>query len=340
MQIRCNSAFFLSMLLLALTTSTGISQQYSASPYNQQNNSIHWLNDIGHAKQLAAQSGRLVYIHFYSDNCTACDTVERHCLSNPEFVRAIHENFIPVKVNVDESPSVVRKWRVRRWPTDLVIDSEGDKHFDSITNPNATAYVERLKAVYETVAATPLDIDSGFIDSGFTMEPEMSDNNVAPASFPTTHQRGATTTSNPISRPALPIVPGVATGAPALPNQITLGLEGHCPVSLYAPSSPDKVWVKGHPQIGIRHRGVVYLFASKEHKQVFLSNPDRFSPVISGYDPVIFTNNKQLVTGDRKFGVKFRDRIYLFVNETTLKTFWTNPEKFALKSLEAMFQAR
>ena len=71
-----------------------------------------------------------------------------------------------------------------------------------------------------------------------------------------------------------------------------------------------------------------------------MSTPDRFSPVISGYDPVIFTNDKKLVTGDRKFGVKFRDRIYLFVSEESLKTFWTNPERFALKSLEAMFQAR
>jgi len=301
----------------------------------QQSNSIQWLNDIANAKELAAQSGRLVYIHFYSDNCAACDTVERHCLRNPEFVRAIQEHFIPVMVNVDQSPSVVRKWRVRRWPTDVVIDSEGNKHFDSITNPNATAYIERLKAVYETVAATPLNIDSGF-----SMEPEMGDNNVAPASFPTTNQRGPTTTLNPSIRTARPVGPPVVTGAPALPNQRTLGLEGHCPVSLYAPSSPDKVWVKGHPQIGIRHRGVVYLFASQEHKRVFLSNPDRFSPVLSGYDPVIFTNDKKLVTGDRKFGVKFRDRIYLFVSEHSLKTFWTNPEKFALKSLEAMFQAR
>ena len=336
MRIKCNSACFLSLILLALTASTGTAQQYSASqPQMQQSNSIHWLNDIANAKQLAAQSGRHVYIHFYSDNCAACDTVERHCLRNPEFVRAIQENFIPVRVNVDQSPSVVRKWRVRRWPTDVVIDSEGNKHFDSITNPNATAYIERLKAVYETVAATPLNIDSGF-----SMEPEMGDTNVAPASFPTTNQRGPTTTSNPNIRTARPVGPPVVTGAPALPNQRTLGLQGHCPVSLYAPSSPDKVWVKGHPQIGIRHRGVVYLFASQEHKRVFLSNPDRFSPVLSGYDPVIFTNDKKLVTGDRKFGVKFRDRIYLFVSEESLKTFWTNPERFALKSLEAMFQAR
>lgn len=329
------------MILLALSASTGVAQQYAANgPYPQQSNSIQWLNDIAHAKQLAAQSGRLVYIHFYSDNCGACDTVERHCLRNPEFVRAIHENFIPVKVNVDQSPSLVRKWRVRRWPTDVVIDSEGDRHFDSITNPNAPVYMERLKAVYETVAATPLNIDSGFIDSGFMMEPEMGDNNVAPASYPANSQYPTTTTQNPNAQTTPSLRPPVVTGAPALPNQLPLGLDGFCPVSLYTPSSPDKVWVKGNPQIGIRHRGVVYLFASQQHKQVFLSNPDRFSPVISGYDPVIFTNNKQLITGDRKFGVKFRDRIYLFVNETSLKTFWTNPEKFALKSLEAMFQAR
>mgnify|MGYP001353673122 CR=1 FL=1 len=74
MRIKCNSACFLSLILLALTASTGTAQQYSASqPQMQQSNSIHWLNDIANAKQLAAQSGRLVYIHFYSDNCAACD---------------------------------------------------------------------------------------------------------------------------------------------------------------------------------------------------------------------------------------------------------------------------
>ena len=331
-----NLIFLLSIILSVSISTTAESQQFAvATPQAHPIRSILWLSDIEHAKELAEQSGRLVYIHFYSDNCNACQNAERYCFQNPEFVQSIHQNFIPVKVNVDQSPSLARKWRVRRWPTDLVIDSHGDKQFESVTDPNALPYMERLKAVYESVAATPLDIDAGFI-----MEPEQGIDDVAKASYPTHNAGNTYKTQVNSTNSQQNFAPPTVSGAPALPNEMPLGLEGYCPVSLYSPASPDRVWVKGHPQIGIRHRGVVYLFASPQHKQMFLTNPDRYSPVISGFDPVTFANRKQLTPGDRRFGVKFRDRIYLFTNEDSLKTFWQAPEQYALKALEAMYHAR
>ncbi len=107
-----------------------------------------------------------------------------------------------------------------------------------------------------------------------------------------------------------------------------MGLDGFCPVSLLR----DGKWVPGDAQIGCMHRGQAYLFASEDIRNVFIADPDRYSPLLAGHDPVTFQRTGRLVGGHRKFGVFMGDgssqQVVLFENETTQAEFKANSDKY------------
>ncbi|MCA9151579.1 MAG: DUF255 domain-containing protein [Planctomycetales bacterium] len=111
-----------------------------------------------------------------------------------------------------------------------------------------------------------------------------------------------------------------------------MGLDGYCPVSLLR----NEKWVKGDPKFGVVHRGRTYLFAGEEEKALFWSDPDEYSPVLAGLDPVMLTDAGETVAGRREHGVVYRKRVYLFSSEDSLERFWQDPERFASPIRQAM----
>ncbi len=119
------------------------------------------------------------------------------------------------------------------------------------------------------------------------------------------------------------------------PGNPPLGLEGYCPVTLKS----GQRWVLGDTRWGIVHRGRTYLFTGESQLKQFLTKPDFYSPVLSGYDPVLALENGQTVDGQRRHGVFFGDHIYLFSSEETLGRFRLNPEQYASR-VKQVLQAR
>lgn len=108
-------------------------------------------------------------------------------------------------------------------------------------------------------------------------------------------------------------------------------LDGYCAVSLFDQQDlhpSQRRWIKGNKRWGARHEGQVYLFAGPDEQRKFLANPNRYAPVLQGFDPVMVLDRQQKVPGKRKHGVYFDGRIYLFANEDTLKHFSTNPDRY------------
>ena len=111
-------------------------------------------------------------------------------------------------------------------------------------------------------------------------------------------------------------------------NQPQLALEGFCPVALLE----NKSWSLGYAKWGHIHRGKLYLFSSEEAKAKFWSDPDRFSPVMSGYDIVQYLEAQHLQHGARQFGSYYRNKYYLFSSEATLLKFESSPDYYADKA--------
>jgi YHS domain-containing protein/thiol-disulfide isomerase/thioredoxin len=154
----------------------------------------------------------------------------------------------------------------------------------------------------------PLTVPADRRGGGFS-NPYATDFANAPSSPPPGETRAQTSTTNP-----------------------PLALDGHCAVTL----AEGEKWEKGNPLWGVRHRGRTYLFVSQQQKQKFLADPDRYSPVLSGYDPTRFVDYGEPVPGQRRHGMWFRGKTYLFADEDSLKRFSLNPEYYERKADEIM----
>jgi thioredoxin-related protein/YHS domain-containing protein len=126
-------------------------------------------------------------------------------------------------------------------------------------------------------------------------------------------------------RPSQPSMAAPAAGQPQL------ALDGFCSVSLVEQSK----WTKGDPRWGAVHKGRVYLFGSAQAQQQFMSNPDRYSPMLAGNDIVRFAENGQAVEGKREHGVYYRDRILLFSDEESLQRFGSRPDYYLAAAEQA-----
>ncbi len=116
------------------------------------------------------------------------------------------------------------------------------------------------------------------------------------------------------------------------PGAIRLGLDGYCPVTLLQ----ENQWLAGNKRWGAKHRGVVYLFQTAAAQQIFLADPDRFSPLLAGYDPVLFCEQGQYVVGQRAHGIRYRDTIILFSSEESLEKFSSAPEPYMSRITQAL----
>lgn len=117
-------------------------------------------------------------------------------------------------------------------------------------------------------------------------------------------------------------------------------LQGKCPVTLLS----ENKWVEGDPRWGCVHRNRIYIFSSEEYLKKFQSDPDANSPILAGYDPVVYHQTGQLVDGLEKHGVFMgkqpEQRIVLFATSSTRAKFQSEPKKYLETIRQAMNSSR
>lgn len=116
--------------------------------------------------------------------------------------------------------------------------------------------------------------------------------------------------------------PTSGSGTKATGN--TVGLQGYCPVCVIN----MKKWVKGNPQFSVRQDGKTYRFPSEEQKQMFLSNPAQYTPVLGGDCVVALVEMHKRAPGNMNFAALHKNRLYLFANEQAKAMFQANKAKY------------
>ena len=110
----------------------------------------------------------------------------------------------------------------------------------------------------------------------------------------------------------------------------TVGLGGFCPVtlieSLDKPNANSNGWVEGRKSCAVRHRGRVYHCASERARQTLLSDPDRYTPCLSGFDIVHLCKEGTLHDGKCEFGCiqEGTNRVFLFETKENYDEFTKN----------------
>jgi len=83
--------------------------------------------DLKEAIKKAGAEGKLSFVEFYASWCGPCKWMERTTLSNPEVSSYINENYVAVKVNIDDFDGYAWKqqYDVEVLPTILIFNSKG-----------------------------------------------------------------------------------------------------------------------------------------------------------------------------------------------------------------------
>lgn len=108
---------------------------------------IRWQPNLEAAKRLAAQTNRLVLMHFWTESCGPCMKMEREVFSRPEVAAAIEANFVPVRVNVQIFPLTAREYGVNAWPADVIMTPQGSVIFTRKGGLGAAQYVDMMNQV-------------------------------------------------------------------------------------------------------------------------------------------------------------------------------------------------
>ena len=124
-----------------------------------------WTDDFDAAKAKAAKEGKLLLVDFSgSDWCGWCIKLDDEVFSKKEFVKTAQMDFVLVMVDSPrnkeklskkarkQNPELVKKYKIRGYPTVLIMDAEGEvlaqtgyrrggvkeyiKHLDSIAEAN------------------------------------------------------------------------------------------------------------------------------------------------------------------------------------------------------------
>jgi thiol-disulfide isomerase/thioredoxin/YHS domain-containing protein len=380
---------------------------------NIQTSGVQWQYDLESAKRAAAQTGRLVLVHFWTPTCKPCLKLEEAVFNQPGVGGALQAQFVPVKLNANEHPDIAQSFGITHLPTDVIMTAEGQVVGKQISPPTPAAYVAettqlarqyttRLGGPFAQATATesprintayaglqiPANTPAALEAQAATLNPHRfaaaanpftanaptpTAASLTPVPPPPTAAVAPVATSQPSQYDQFPqpsgAVPAVqampprqianpyaappttgpspqaspvaaATSQPSspadprspAPNAAPIGFDGYCPVSMRT----QWKWVPGVPRYGIVHRGRTYLMAGPAEQQQFWADPDRYSPALSGMDPVLAIDHAQQVPGKREHSIDYHNLFYMFASEATLQQFTSTPERYAVAVRQAM----
>lgn len=324
---------------------------------------IQWRANLDAARQEAAQSNKLVLLHFWGPTCGPCVALERTVFNQPTVAGAIEQQYVPVKVNAAEAPALAQAYGITKLPTDVILTADNQVVRRMVSPGTPMDYVSTMQQVASTHAQKAGSAYQDAVNQASAGSPFASPvansayaNLTIPTAAPPTPPAASSQpkvaqqpvqVNNPhASQPPVATNPSATVAQnqakPTAPTQAQLpagspplGFEGYCTVSM----KRDFKWVPGDVRWGAVHRDRTYVFAGQKERDEFLKDPDAFSPVLSGLDPVAVVEENKAVPGKREFAVQYpphTGQFYMFSTAENLRRFTTNAAGFAEGVRQAM----
>ena len=304
-----------------------------ASGSNLAHAQINWQTNLKAAHAQAQAEGKLLLMHFYDDNCVWCDRLEKGAFATPEVAAAISKNFVGVKVHAGKSPAIASTFKVSRFPTDVIVTTQGQALSHSVSPQDPARYIAMLTQFAPTSPQTNTMLANA--------KPSTPAAPPAEASTPTSIPAMSATYAIPQKgngTPATTVSSREITKTPATPEKnLELAMDGFCAVTVI---EQDR-WVEGDPEFGVVHLGQLYLFSSKLEMDKFLANPEPYTPMLNGIDVVRFFEERKIVQGNREWGLKDPDhnRMFFFADEEALNHFYHQHTRYTDAAMAVMAKA-
>ena len=108
-----------------------------------------WRTNLDAAKIEAAQSGKLVLLHFYTTTCGPCKMLDENVFSQGQIGDSIEQSYVPVKIDAGISSAIANVYQIDRVPQEVVLDTQGNVVAKLSCPPNAPEYIAQLNNLNE-----------------------------------------------------------------------------------------------------------------------------------------------------------------------------------------------
>ncbi len=112
---------------------------------------IKWLDSFDRALKVACQENKPVFIDWTTPWCGWCKKLERDTFSKPEIIE-LAQKFVCVRLDGDREEELVRKFRVRGYPTGLFLAPDGTELFRQVGYAGPREYAAVMKHALQLFA--------------------------------------------------------------------------------------------------------------------------------------------------------------------------------------------
>jgi YHS domain-containing protein/thiol-disulfide isomerase/thioredoxin len=247
-----------------------------------------WRSDFEAARQEAIRTGKPLLVHFGATWCGPCQQMESTVFNQPGIQRALHDDVVGVKLDIDQNQELGSRFGVEMLPSDILLAPNGERLVESTGFRSEGEYSELLRRGQVR--------NRDLAKRGLLKQPQ---------------QPAAVAQGDEVTRPV--------AGANAAPM-----LDGYCPVTLWN----SRKWIKGSSEFAVEFRGQTYNLASAEAYDLFRQDPRRYTPRFLGCDPVIVWESDRAQRGLTKFAAFYDDELYLFTTAENRDRFKQEPDQF------------
>ena len=326
----------------------------ASSPVGALADVVKWRNSIDTAKIEAAQTNKLVLVHFWTPSCGPCRQLDSNVFSQPQIGQLLEQNFVPVKINADQSPAIAGSFTIDRVPTDVVLTPQGNVVAKLACPPTPEGYGTQLlnlnqhyrqqTAARATPAQAPLQSAYAGLQVG-------QYNNAQVATTPNYSQQVNPMNQAPAGQAGGAVSTPAAAGPQVTYNTYAMSSENQRPGLAASPAIPryenqQTATMVPQPTHGTTTSAVQTTYAqagpqgSQQVASVAPNIAGTVAPAIKlpagspplafeGYCPATLKHARKWVLGDPAYGAIHRGRTYLFTGEEQRQQFLASPDEYS-----------
>lgn len=317
---------------------------------------VNWRTNVDAAMVEAAQSNRLVLLHFTTRTCGPCKALDQSVFNQPQVGVALEQDYVPVRIDADVAKALVGRYRIERVPTEIIVTPDGNP-IASPEIPNAPQpYVDQLKnlaqhfrqtSAQNSVGTNPAyaGLSKGGIPAGAAAMQETNPpapqaqgnpymqtaanpqvHGQAQSAYAASPQQTAPTQQAAATLPAA-AQQQVAAATPSAPVTAAPGAAQQSPM-MPANAMPHSYASTEPAPAAAQQTAAAQAPPVKKPEQADL--PAGSPPLcFDGYCPVTLKTLNRWVCGSPQFGAVHRGRTYLFTGPQQREQFLAAPDSYS-----------
>jgi len=312
---------------------------------------ISWKNNLRTAHAQAQSEGKLLLLHFYTDNCSWCDKLEKGSFQAPLVGQAIGQSFVPVKIHANASPKLAEMFKVTKFPTDVIVTTDGKTLSHSVSPQDPARYAAMLTSTLPALVAAKTAAPTESVATNSQPNPVPAVASLSKATMPQTPSYAAAPSPTQASTAQASTTQASTTQASTNPSSTTLQIptsdlsfQTQSPAGdgsgLELPTAALSSGVQAH-LAGSRTDGLTLEMPEQVPAETTSAPVSRVTDAPSsanqtpistqpelgmqGFCPVTVIHEDKWVEGLPEFGAIHLGKLYLFTSEANMKSFLADP---------------